>query len=467
MKPVKYVKNFFGAIYATDLENFNFVEDIGLNWIRKGATWKNFEPEKGKYNFEQYDQLVKKCKRKNISIMPTLNTIPAWGSKGSPDSNHRLTHYPPEDELIDYYRDYVRKVLKRYPDIKYFELWNEPNVKHFLKTVNKDEEVYQAYVDKILIPAASVIKEMGKKVIGPSFALEWPEPTRGPSYCFNVKSNIEALDTWLNYHQAWQYIDILSVHYVKGDSQKHEMLYAEDLMPLFDHLDNQWLKPGKLDGIWNTEAGLTALEVSDDYGFVSLEPWEKPPYGQWVPRYTIPLIHWGLEHKWDNSNKYKIFWFKLKTDSGALEPTNLLIKIQNYDKDKLSATGKAMKTLIKTITSGNMIDTYQDDVKVGLGLHSPGLNYQFKNYSFQLDNNIFIAAWLNLPGIEFIPSDNSNIEATVSGIPVNTDLSIYMINYLNGNKIKINEYSWNCNKKLEIKIPRIPDPVLYLKVERK
>lgn len=462
MLPISYIKNFFGAIYGGSLTDFNFTNEIGFKWIRKGAIWNNFEAEQGRYDFNQYDKLVEKCRYNKIKIMPTLNTIPEWGSNSPENNGFRATHYPPEGSLIKDYKNYISKVMEHYTDIEYFEFWNEPNVECFL---HSKEENYKAYVDKILIPGASIVREYGKKVVGPSFALEWPTPTKGKARCFNLKDNIEAIESWLNYNDAWKYIDILSVHYVKGDTEKREMTGAENLMPLYDYFYDNWLKPGKLDGIWNTEAGLTATEVSRDYGFVAMEPWERSPYEQWVPRYTIPVIHWGLEHNWDFTDKYKIFWFKLKPGGGTLQPSCLVKKENN--KVILSPAGEVMKTLISTITSADTIDTYKHAVKVGFGLHTPGKNYTFRNYSFKLDNNkTLITSWLNLPGINLIPTDNSKIEACIDGITKDGKLEINIINYRNGQKTEIKEFNWNREGILEIKIPRTIDPILYLQIER-
>ncbi|MEA1886048.1 MAG: hypothetical protein U9N72_02415 [Bacteroidota bacterium] len=87
-----------------------------------------------------------------------------------PADNEASHRYPPAENMMEEWQEYIEEVVKRYPDIKYFEVWNEPNIDWFLRA----DENYKVYVDKILIPAAEIIHKYGRKVVGPSFTTEWP-----------------------------------------------------------------------------------------------------------------------------------------------------------------------------------------------------------------------------------------------------------------------------------------------------
>lgn len=461
MVPVKYVKNLFAAIYGSTEENFHLTRELGISWILKDAHWSKLEKKEGEHDFSSYDWVVNNCKKHNVKPLPKLNSIPEWGTT-APEGVFRRTHFAPEGNLIKKYRQHVQKVLDHYPDIDYFEIWNEPNLDVFQRTGTRNKK-HIHYVDKILKPAAEVIHNDGRKVVGPSFSVEWPYSNEIQGHSYNVQDNIKSLEKWLNYNQAWQDIDILSLHYIKGDTEKLEMENAMNMLPFLDYIHKNWIKPGKLEGIWVTEEGLTAIEVNPDLGFFSLEPWEWPPYPQWIPRYIVPFIDWSLKHDWDYQDKYKLFWFNCKSRNCTLAPTMLLEETKKGI--QLSPIGQAYKTLIKNMTAANEVGYFQG-VKVGFGLDATeDYPYIFKSYAFTLDQDIFVVAWLDLPGIADIRPEGNLIEATLEQLGKKTIKEIQLINYVNGDQKEIDDFRWNDNT-LKIQIPRIADPVLYFKIKR-
>lgn len=461
--PVEYIKNFFGLINHTTPDNYYMGEEMNLTWMRKGIAWNKIQLERGgKIDFSVYDELVETARKHGITPMPILAYTAEWASAAPADADRR-SKYPIKEEYISDWKEFVKQVMERYPDIEYFEIWNEPNIDFFFHTDNDSN--HREYVDRILIPAAEVIHEYGRKVVAPSFTVEWPFTTDKQGYSFDLASNIKGINEWLNYHDAWKYTDILSVHYIKGDTEKKEMPFADNMMPFYDYIYDNYIATGKLEGLWNTEAGLTATEVSRDYGFQALEPWEREPYGQWVARYNIPVIHWALENGWEFKDQYKNFWYNLNFATekmNVLRPTALMLKDDN-DKPILSEMGQAMKVLTTLMADAEEVGNYAEQVDVGLGLHTPGLNYKFKNYAFSMDDDIFIASWLDLPGLH-LANDGSFLEATIKGLNQDKDIEILMYNYLTGEETRVENYNLNQNGDLEIKIPRISDPILYFRV---
>lgn len=464
--PVEYVKNFFGGINHTTPENYYMAKEMKLTWLRKGIAWNKIQPEQdGEIDFSIFDEMIETARKYDINFLPILCYTAEWAS-AAPEGADRKSKYPIKEEYIPDWKDFVRKIMERYPEIQYFEIWNEPNIDHFFKT--EHDSNHREYVDRILLPAAEVIHEYGRKVVAPSFTVEWPFSTDKQGYSFDLASNIRSINEWLNYHQAWQSVDILSVHYIKGDTEKYEMPFADNMMPFYDYIYDNYITTGKLEGIWNTEAGLTATEVSRDYGFQALEPWEREPYGQWVARYNIPVVHWALENNWEFCDQYKNFWYNLNHGTekmGTLRPTALMLKDENGE-NIFSETGMAMKTLTTLMITGSEIGNYPYQVQVGLGLHSPGLNYQFKNYAFSIDDDIFVAAWLDLPGLHFVDDEESMIEAMIRGIKKDSNIEIETYDYLSGDGDVINKYSWQGEETLKLKIPRTAAPILYFKVKR-
>ncbi|MFB6219000.1 MAG: hypothetical protein ABEH77_07485 [Halobacteriaceae archaeon] len=233
--PVGYVEEFFG-ICTGELQYIDKYGDCGARWIREDARWEEAEAVEGEWDWSRWDALYEAGRERGYAFLPILDYTPPWASTAPADAPERERDHSPPRDTGDW-REFVERFVERYPDIEYFEVWNEPNLSHFLYADRPNHEVY---VEKLLKPAAAVVHDHGKYVVAPSLTLEWPD-TPGPSAgrnpgSWNVGANVRMLDRWLNYENAWKHVDYVSVHYTKGDAEKHGFPYAENLMPFYDHV---------------------------------------------------------------------------------------------------------------------------------------------------------------------------------------------------------------------------------------
>ena len=476
--PADWVRAFFGAVHL-DAEKMHLADDVGAAWGRLGLQWRRHEVEPGVYRFARYDSVMAAARRHGVVMLPVLNQIPEWASSAPPDAPERW-RYPPSDEGIEGWRDYVRTVVERYPEIEYWEIWNEPNIDWFLRA----DENYRDYVDRILIPAAEVIHAAGRKVVAPSYTLEWPNDSWPLAERSRTRPAVEAVtedvDRWLSYHDAWKHIDILSVHYSKGDAGRAGP-HAGSLMPFYDHVYENWIRPGKLEGVWNTEEGLTAVEAGTR-GFVALEPWERPPYAQWVPRYMLPVLHWALAADWRDRDQYKVSWYHMRAGpgrSGTLRRTNLLEA--GPDGPVPSDVGRAMRTLSELLAGEDRTARFDGAVEAGFGLFddTTALNYfapyRFRSYAFRVDGDVVIAAWLDLPGMEF--ATGVELDVVVDGLdrpvggsagapgPASAALPrVTRVDYVTGETTAVEAVEWLPDGRVRIRLPAGGDPVLYLRL---
>ncbi len=145
--------------------------------------------------------------------------------------------------------DFVERVLARYSrppfNLRYFQVWNEPTRQAGFWTGTHHE-----FIDKIYLPAAKIIRPHNCYVVFGG----WP-----------LSNSLEELDETLAYQGAWQWTDILDVHY-------------RDVFA-WQHLYDKWVKTGKCRGIWQTEIGFT-----DD-----------PKY---LPNLYLWVLHWALQSGW-------------------------------------------------------------------------------------------------------------------------------------------------------------------------
>jgi hypothetical protein len=109
------------------------IRDAGFRFIRQEFPWEDLEqPRKGEFfdikfnksTWLKYDQIVDLADEYDLEIIARLDHPPAWTRA---DGNARGSFAPP-DRYEDY-GDFVHAVVSRYKDrIKYYQLWNEPNI---------------------------------------------------------------------------------------------------------------------------------------------------------------------------------------------------------------------------------------------------------------------------------------------------------------------------------------------------
>lgn len=123
-------------------KSVQMIADAGFRWIRQEFPWEDIEIH-GKGDFEdrrndldgdgqvdavnawaKYDSIVELAEQHDLRIIARLSNPPAW-SRAEGDA---AGTYAPPDDLADW-GDYVYVVVSRYRGrVRYYQLWNEPNI---------------------------------------------------------------------------------------------------------------------------------------------------------------------------------------------------------------------------------------------------------------------------------------------------------------------------------------------------
>ena len=130
-----------GAELAAELDR---VKAAGLGWVRIDFIWAAAEPRKGAYNWRGYDALVAAARARGLEVFATVAYTPAWATDGP-----EITGVPrnPDD-----WRRFCFRAAKRYRGkIRYWGMWNEPNLPQFWAGT-RDQ-----YIDVILKTGADAI----------------------------------------------------------------------------------------------------------------------------------------------------------------------------------------------------------------------------------------------------------------------------------------------------------------------
>ncbi len=111
-------------------ERLERIAELGIKWLRFGMPFSQVNPKKGIYNFDFADKVLKKCGELGIRVIADLLHfgLPEWMHANSKDLFFQNEGFPAE------FAKFARVFARRYPDVKYYTLVNEPFITAFFST---------------------------------------------------------------------------------------------------------------------------------------------------------------------------------------------------------------------------------------------------------------------------------------------------------------------------------------------
>jgi polysaccharide biosynthesis protein PslG len=107
-------------------ETKEIVEDLGISWGRMDLSWKDIENGTGHFNFTRYDWKIGNLTEMGVTVLGELDYD---NDEVETDlvGNKTDDYIAPSD--VPKYINYVNQTISHfYPNISYFEIWNEPNL---------------------------------------------------------------------------------------------------------------------------------------------------------------------------------------------------------------------------------------------------------------------------------------------------------------------------------------------------
>jgi polysaccharide biosynthesis protein PslG len=114
--------------------SMEMLADAGFTWIRQIFVWSEIEPAPGVFwddrhdvsTWEKYDRIMHLADQHGLDVVVRLDKPPRWAQEER-GNVEEFPDGPPDD--YQYYADFVTAVVERYlGQIRYVQLWNEPNL---------------------------------------------------------------------------------------------------------------------------------------------------------------------------------------------------------------------------------------------------------------------------------------------------------------------------------------------------
>jgi hypothetical protein len=125
------------------------LDRLGLEVVRVTVHWHETEASPGRYDWRRSDRLLRALRARGLAPLVTLWGTPSWAGTGAPNA-------VPE-RGADFAR-FARAAARRYPFVRSWTIWNEPNKAIWLRPVSPE-----AYVKRLLNPGYEAIKSVAPR----------------------------------------------------------------------------------------------------------------------------------------------------------------------------------------------------------------------------------------------------------------------------------------------------------------
>jgi hypothetical protein len=131
------------------------LDALGVDVVRVTVDWRATEPRPGVWNWARADRLLGALHEEGIAPLVTLYGSPGWANGGHPEN------WAPVSTTS--FAAFARAMAKRYPYVRLWTIWNEPNQRRWLRPTTP-----ATYVKKLLNPAYAAIHAVspGSQVAG-------------------------------------------------------------------------------------------------------------------------------------------------------------------------------------------------------------------------------------------------------------------------------------------------------------
>ena len=256
---------------ALRAKSLYWMNQAGIRWFRNYGSdgiifsWRFVEPSPGVYDWTAWDILVREAQKRDVNLLASIgNSVPAWANGSSDWRAQPLDLYTNPMQSTAWYQ-FVNHVVERYDGdgvnnmpgltrpVKFWELWNEPDLREGGNAPNYPAHQFNGgvkdYVRLTQVGYAAVkAADPASQVVGPATAQFVGNLNRGHSYLWN----------WTDWVQAGglNTVDIVSFH-AYFDRSNWDVTGQVD--GLLDKLDAS--RGGK--PVWVTEIGWAGGTTSD------------------------------------------------------------------------------------------------------------------------------------------------------------------------------------------------------------
>jgi hypothetical protein len=133
-------------------ERLDRLDSLGVELVRLNLLWSEVEKPRGSYDWSGYDDVLRGLQGRRIEPVVTLFSTPPWANGG------RGTNRAPLNGSA--FAEFARRAAVRYPFVRRWLIWNEPNQRRWLQPTSPS-----VYVNRLLNPAYAAIHRVRPRAL--------------------------------------------------------------------------------------------------------------------------------------------------------------------------------------------------------------------------------------------------------------------------------------------------------------
>jgi hypothetical protein len=124
---------------------FDAYTDLGVTNVRLTVDWLQIDIIEDEHRFDQLDRIVDGFNERGLEITAVFATVPPWAALNGGECWERPLRCRLNLEKLPKFQSTVRLLVARYPEIRRWEFWNEPEMWDALRDPADYEVWYRAF----------------------------------------------------------------------------------------------------------------------------------------------------------------------------------------------------------------------------------------------------------------------------------------------------------------------------------
>ncbi len=133
-------------------QRLDTIDRLGVDVVRFTLEWNKIETAQDRFRWGRTDQILRGLQTRGIQPVVTLVGTPGWANGG------RAPRFAPPSGVD--FASFAGEAAKRYPFVRYWLIWNEPNMRRWFEPT-----VPGTYVRRLLNPAYKAIHQANRRAL--------------------------------------------------------------------------------------------------------------------------------------------------------------------------------------------------------------------------------------------------------------------------------------------------------------
>ena len=101
---------------------------LGVINVRLAIDWILIEPSEGRRDWTRLDPIMAGFRDRSIEVLPVISSIVPWATTNPDECSRSALSCLPDRNKTAAFQDTIRQLAVRYPELRRWEFWNEPEM---------------------------------------------------------------------------------------------------------------------------------------------------------------------------------------------------------------------------------------------------------------------------------------------------------------------------------------------------